>query len=103
MAVERDERGRWVKGSSGNPKGKSRQLPPELLKAFQTDAVKAVSNLRELMNDEDPNIRLAATKFFIDKCVGTRFQAFLDEDNTTDEDITIRIVSAAEERERRTR
>lgn len=100
MAVERDERGRWVKGSSGNPKGKSRQLPPELLKAFQTDAVKAVKNLRELMADEDPNIRLAATKYFLDKCVGTRFQAFQDDEGMNDDDITIRIV-AAEERGKR--
>lgn len=96
MAVERDERGRWVKGSSGNPKGKSRQLPPELLKAFQADAVKAVKNLRELMADEDPNIRLAATKYFLDKCVGTRFQAFQDDEGMNDDDITIRIVAAEE-------
>lgn len=94
MAAERDERGRWKKGTSGNPAGRSRSLPPELLQAFQTDAVKAVKTLRELMNDDDPNVRLSATKYFIDKCVGTHFQAFQDEENTTDDITTIRIISA---------
>lgn len=92
--IERDERGRWKKGSSGNPKGKTRELPAEFLADFQKGAPKALKKLKELMNSEDENVRLQAVRYYLDRCVGSRFRAFIDDEETTNDDLTIRVISA---------
>lgn len=105
--ANRDERGRWKKGTSGNPdtqwkkgtsgnpQGRKRALPDSVLKLFTENTEGAILQLMNLMNDPDPNIRLAATKYFIDKGIGTNFKAFIDEDeNKEEEDFKIRIFSA---------
>lgn len=104
MAVERDSKGRflpgssgspatkWKKGVSGNPKGKRIVMPEKIYKLFADNTDTAIGKLFELMDDPDPNVRLAATKYFIDKGVGSKFQAFASEEETEDHDtMTINI------------
>lgn len=98
--VERDERGCWKKGSSGNPKGKTRELPADFLDDFQKGAPKALRIIKELMSSKDENIRLQATKYYLDKCVGTKFQAYLDTD-PEQEELTIRVIPASDKDENR--
>lgn len=105
MAVERDSRGRflpgssgspatqWKKGASGNPKGKRIVMPEKIYKLFADNTDIAIGKLLELMDDPDPNVRLAATKYFIDKGVGSKFQAFASaEDEEENNGMTINII-----------
>ena len=68
--VERDEKGRIVKGSSGNPGGR-----PKLVREFQewlrAEAYpKAQQALLELLGSEDEKVRIQAVKEVNDRLFG---------------------------------
>lgn len=92
LAAGRDKLGRWEKGVSGNPAGRKRALPDSILGLFTENTDKAIKKLIKLMDDPDPNVRLAATKYFIDKGIGSGFRAYIDEDADGDNDMTVRII-----------
>lgn len=94
MAVGRDERGRWVKGTSGNPKGTQRKIPDSTFALFANNTDKAIKRLFKLMDDPDPQVRLQATKYFLDKGLGRTFQAFEEADAADGEPLQIMITRA---------
>lgn len=88
--LARDSHGRWKKGQSGNPNGRRRKLPQELIDLFASNTDTAVKRIIALMDSPDPKISLEATKFCIEKGLGKNFQAF--EDAKGEEDISNDIV-----------
>ena len=96
--VKRDNKGRWMKGHSGNPngfkgKGKRAKLSQETIDLLAANTDEAIRNLLDLMDSPDQSVRLAATKYFIEKGLGRDFQAFEPVEDSV-EDMTIRILRA---------
>jgi len=100
MKPERDSKGRWKKGSSGNPEGRRRAIPDNILCLFEDNTEKAIRRLIRLMKDSDPSVSLAATKYFIDKGLGAKFSAFIDDTSNDTDDIKITIVKANNEEDK---
>lgn len=71
MPVNRDKQGRFVKGSSGNPKGRP-ALPPEIKKY----AKEAPDRLRAIADDDATPVRLKAEieKWFAEMYYGKSAQ-----------------------------
>lgn len=90
----RDEKGRWTKGTSGNPQGRQRKIPDSTIALFTNNTDKAIKRLFKLMDDPDPQIRLQATKFFLEKGLGRTFQAFEETAAEDDEPLQITITRA---------
>ena len=59
----------WVKGQSGNPSGK-KAVPPEIKEAFNALTPRAVEVLAELLECDNPKIRLTAAQTVLDRSLG---------------------------------
>ena len=65
----RDDLGRWVRGTSGNPGGMPK--PPEGLRTRLAElSPRAVERLGELLNSDDERVRLEAAKAILDRHLG---------------------------------
>ena len=80
MAAKRDSKGRFVKGESGNPRGRAK-LPPN----FQNYAAQAPDELWEIANADDTptKVRADILKWFSEMWYGKAPQA-LDLDGKVD-------------------
>jgi len=96
--TNRDSKGRWLKGQSGNPAGgigKQSRIPQEVLTLIQDSTAQAISSIVGLLNkSRSDHVRLEAAKFLIEKGLGRNFQAY---DQTSLDQLRITIVSAADE------
>jgi hypothetical protein len=66
---QRDDKGRFVKGVSGNPGGRT-PLPEELKLAARGMSVKALNVLQDALNDEDPRVRIVAANSILERAYG---------------------------------
>ena len=75
--TNRDEKGRFVKGSTGNPGGRptSGVSFTDLLRAKVEAKPKAVERLVDLMESEDENVALKAIVYFLNRLEGMPKQA----------------------------
>ena len=94
--VVRDNKGRWMKGHTGNPAGRTRIVPHKTIALFTDNAPQAVRRLFKLMDSKDEAVRLQAVKYFLDKALGKDWQACIP-DEAQPEGLTIRITRATEE------
>jgi hypothetical protein len=73
MAAERDAKGRWPSGVSGNPAGVSsdrheaKRRVREILEAAAPDAA---VKLQDLINDPDPKIAFRVSCYVVDQVIG---------------------------------
>ena len=86
----RDDKGRFVKGCAGNPKGRPK-IPQEVRDMFKAASPKALEVILEIMNNENAadKDRKDCAVYVLDKTFGKNFQVFKDEENG---ELTIRIV-----------
>jgi hypothetical protein len=69
MFMARDDLGRWVPGTSGNPGGMPK--PPEGLRARLADlSPRAVERLAKLLDSDDERVCLEAAKVILDRHLG---------------------------------
>ncbi|UQZ90848.1 hypothetical protein C4J81_17185 [Deltaproteobacteria bacterium Smac51] len=89
-AAERDGKGRFVKGRSGNPGG--RPAIPDAVKAFFAEnTMKAAEKLVELINDNDPSIAMRACVAVLDRALGKPDQSHkLESGDTTPTIVVVR-------------
>lgn len=87
MAAERDAKGRFVKGTSGNPRGRA-PLPKE----FREYAEKAPAELWAIANDPGtpPKVRVSILKWMAEMWFGKAPQA-LDLDGKLDSGGTMKV------------
>ena len=80
MAAKRNSKGQFVKGESGNPRGRAK-LPPE----FKHYAAQAPERLREIADDPDTpvKVKVSIEKWFAEMWYGKAPQA-LDLDGKVD-------------------
>lgn len=73
IGIKRDEKGRFVPGSQGNPGGRPKGNPDvkKLLKEHSVDAAKKVI---ELLNCGNPKIELAAAQEILNRTEGKPLQ-----------------------------
>jgi len=65
----RDDRGRLLPGTSGNPGGRPR-LPASVREALRAATPKAVESLVSLLDSEEPKVRLAAAEALLNRTIG---------------------------------
>lgn len=75
MAVGRDKAGRFVKGNSGNPKGRV-AVSPEVKEMFKSAAPEAVKLLIDTMNDPDVRVdmRVKCAETILERVYGKAVQ-----------------------------
>ena len=61
--------GKFVKGQSGNPRGRPGE-PPEVRRLARSHCRRAIERLAELMEDGDGRIAVAAAKVLLDRAYG---------------------------------
>ncbi|MDR1044747.1 MAG: hypothetical protein LBP33_06470, partial [Candidatus Adiutrix sp.] len=66
MAKQRDKRGRFSKGASGNPGGR-KPLTPEAKALFESNVDRAAYALIALLDNSDGNLRLKAANSILDR------------------------------------
>ena len=67
--MARDDLGRWVPGTSGNPGGMPK--PPEGLRTKLAElSPRAVERLGQLLDSDDERVRLEAAKTILDRHLG---------------------------------
>ena len=65
----RDARGRYLKGVSGNPGGRT-PLPEDLKTAARGLSMQALGVLQEALHDEDPRVRIVAANSILERAFG---------------------------------
>ena len=73
ITIERDDKGRFVKGQSGNPAGRPK-MPEEIRNAIRAACPEAVQRLIEFMHHENPKIAMAAITEILDRGYGKATQ-----------------------------
>jgi hypothetical protein len=73
--IQRDAAGKFVKGVSGNPSGRS-MIAHEVREYAGAHTVEALETILEIMRDRkrDPSVRLVAAKAVLDRAVGKPMQ-----------------------------
>lgn len=66
---QRDHKGRFLKGVSGNPGGRT-PMPEELKSAARGMSMKALKVLEDALNDDDPRVRIVAANSILERAYG---------------------------------
>jgi hypothetical protein len=70
-------------GQSGNPKGRPKKLPPELMEAAKAHTAEAIETLAKWMRSEEPSASVRAAEALLSRAWGLPKQTVELEDNTT--------------------
>ena len=83
--AERDSRGRFIPGTSGNPAGRPKPPSDEVKRALIDNSLESVNVLVRIMKDPnaDESNRIKCAITILEKCYGKNFQAIQDNDNST--------------------
>lgn len=92
--VERDSRGRFVKGQSGNRKGR-KKIPKDLREAFEAAGMDAFQVLREIMLNPEAadRDRIRAAEIILDRGYGKPVQAVSMEPNEDGEALGVVVLA----------
>lgn len=66
---QRDDKGRFLKGVSGNPGGRP-AMPEELKAAARGLSMRALEVLEEALSDDDPRVRIVAANSILERAYG---------------------------------
>ncbi len=74
MAVQRDENGRFLKGVSGNPSGRTK-IPKEIIEEIRNACPHAVERLISYVDNKNPKIAMWAITELLDRGYGKPAQS----------------------------
>lgn len=79
---------------------RQKRVPQYVVDMFAHNVVVGMENLLELMDSRDTKVKMEATKFFMEKCMGKDFSAFAPMQNADeDNELTVTLIHKKKEDE----